>query len=618
MTATNYVHADAELSPCGTWRYTLTREWDATEPTVLFVLLNPSKADARTDDPTLKKGVAFAKAWGFGRVVFVNLYAFRSTDPEALREAADPVGPENDWYVAEQAQRVGLIVLAWGAHAFAENRALEMLHLLYPFRQQCVHLGLTKDGHPKHPLYLKGSTKHEPWTNWPVLPEEESPGDMAGTATSPAPVTVLAPAEPPAAPAPPLSKPALVLTQDQQNVIGWLNAGYNVFLTGVGGTGKTTAINHWLAQVPKDRFVGITASTGIAATHISGSTLHSWLGATPERDTLERLVNAAWRNKHADRLRAAHALVIDEVSMVSAKLFTLAEQAHRCVRESARPWGGMQIVLVGDLGQLPPVDEEAGWCFHSPAWGESNIHVLELTQALRYEDQYFANVLRHVRVGHVDGEVLRALGSRVNAYDPNGPGVVRLMTHNTQVDAVNAKRLALVPGEVRCYRAHDSGEEPYLSQLRRACLSPDMLMLKVGARVMFTKNDTDYHRWVNGTVGEVVEMDAHTATVRIARDGGVVRVEPATWERKQWEGNTLRVVAARSQLPLRLAYAMTIHKSAGMTIDRVSMNLADTFAPGQAYVALSRARRLDGINIEAWNGAASIMAHPLLRATVQR
>jgi hypothetical protein len=353
---------------------------------------------------------------------------------------------------------------------------------------------------------------------------------------------------------------ALKLTQDQQNVIAWLNAGHNVFLTGVAGTGKTACLNAWLDQLPKGKNVAITASTGIAATHIGGGTLHSWLGATPERDTMTRLCNATWAKQHGPRLRGIHALVIDEVSMVDAALFTLAEGAHRSARrDSARPWGGVQVVLVGDLGQLPPVEaEEKGWCFQSPAWAESNIQVLELTQVMRQGDQRFADILRRIRVGWVDDEVLNVLASRRAAFDPDSPGTVRLYSHNRQADEVNEAKLAQVPGEAVEFRAQDTGKEPHISHLRKSCLAPEVLRLKVGARVMFVKNDMD-GRWVNGSMGEVVDLDGGV-TVKL-NSGTAVQVDPVTWGKKQWEDeNTLRSVASRTQYPLRLAWAITIHK----------------------------------------------------------
>jgi len=197
---------------------------------------------------------------------------------------------------------------------------------------------------------------------------------------------------------------------------------------------------------------------------------------------------------------------------------------------------------------------------------------------------------------------------------------VRLMTHNRQADAVNDAKLQAMPGKAKTYRASDSGKNPYLHQLRRACLSPERLTLKVGAKVMFTRNST-VGGWCNGTMGEVTKLKKNAVEVRIGEVGEgklsrVVEVAAASWERKQWgDGGTLSVVASRKQLPLRLAWAITIHKSQGMTIERVSVNLSQTFAPGQAYVALSRCKTLEGLNIEGWRGLDSIAVHPMVAAS---
>ena len=237
---------------------------------------------------------------------------------------------------------------------------------------------------------------------------------------------------------------------------------------------------------------------------------------------------------------------------------------------------------------------------------------------MRQEGQRFADILRRIRMGKLDDEVFEMLSSRVHAYEPDDDeNAVRLMTHNRQADEVNDAKLRAMKGKQRTYCAEDSGENPYLRQLQRACLSPEALTLKVGAKVMFTRNSM-IGGWCNGTMGEVVKLMKDAVMVKIGDEklSRVVEVGAASWERKQWgEGGVLRVVASRKQLPLRLAWAITIHKSQGMTIERVSVNLSKTFAPGQAYVALSRCKTLEGLNIEAWRGLGSIAVHPMVAAS---
>lgn len=406
------------------------------------------------------------------------------------------------------------------------------------------------------------------------------------------------------------------LNADQQVAIQWLDQGWNVFLTGVAGTGKTYLLNAWLGGLNKN--VAITATTGIAATHLGGQTLHSWLSAAPERDTVERLCTNAWLEKHSERISAIDVLVIDEISMADAKLLALAEGAHRHAKRNNLPWGGTQVVLVGDLGQLPPVQaSDNGWCFQAAAWERSNIQTVELTKTMRQADQAFADLLFAVRVGNTNSDMHRVLAERVNAYDPEAEGAVRLMTHNDQAREVNMEHLSRMDGR-ETFMAVEQGPHSKLQRLDKFCLSPRELQLAPGARVMFTRNAWG-GAYVNGSMGTVVDFEEDG--IRVALDGsdGSILVGQVTWDMKEWvqnaSGPALVTVASRTQFPLRLAYAITIHKAQGMTLDKVSVNLSRCFSAGQAYVALSRCRSLEGLNIEDWRGLGSIIVHPMIIAS---
>jgi hypothetical protein len=381
-------------------------------------------------------------------------------------------------------------------------------------------------------------------------------------------------------------------------------------------THNTFLLNTWLATT--DKAVAVTASTGIAATHLGGQTLHSWLAASPERDIVSRLCTEAWMERHGKRLAAVDTLVIDECSMMDGKLMALAEAAHRCARGNHQPWGGVQVVLVGDLGQLPPVDVmQHGWCFQVPAWTNSNMQVVELRKTMRQSDQDFAALLHAVRVGEVSHGMHQTLEARVGAYDPDAEGAVRLMTHNDQADAVNAARLAELEG-IEEFIAVENGQPSALRKLDKTCLSPRLLRLAVGARIMFTRND-QRRRFVNGTMGDVIAFNSDMS-IEVSIDGGdTISVEQSIWEMKEWvtgvDGAYLDVVACRAQYPLRLAWAITIHKSQGLTLNKVSVDLSRCFSPGQAYVALSRCRSLEGLNIEDWRGLTSIIVHPMIVAS---
>jgi len=409
-------------------------------------------------------------------------------------------------------------------------------------------------------------------------------------------------------------------------------------------THNTYALNAWLDQRGRDG-VAVTASTGIAATHLNGCTIHSWSGCGIGSKPVKRIVNSWWWKENvAPTIRAADAVVIDEISMLDGVTFELIGKLCERARPHGKglPFGGLQVVLVGDMGQLAPVEEEKkGFPFETDLWWDLGLHHIELTRVMRQRDAAFVHALQDVRNGTLGEHTYALLEGCVGAYNPDAEDACRLMTHNRQVDKVNAARLAQVPGEVRVFEADDySKDGRAMRQLDRNCLSPARLELKVGARVMMTKNGWGY---ANGSLGYVVgyedpdeaymDEDAEPA-ILVRLDGSEVpiRVGRAIWRTTKMEAvptgkknaqgkpvtTTREVTAARrKQYPLRLAWAITIHKSQGMTLEKVSVDLERCFAPGQAYVALSRAKSLEGLNIEAWRGARSIIAHPTVGAFVR-
>lgn len=411
---------------------------------------------------------------------------------------------------------------------------------------------------------------------------------------------------------------------EQAEAMRLLDAGKNVFLTGVAGTGKTFALDAWLRRQSRG-FVAVTASTGIAATHIGGQTVHSWCGCGIANRKARTIADKWWwRERVRPVIAGTDVLVIDEVSMLDGVTFELVSdlcgRARGC-REI--PFGGLQVVLVGDMGQLTPVEEESkGFPFETDAWWDGEFRTVELRRVMRQSDRAFVSALQEVRNGTMSAETMRLFSSRLRAYDPEERGAVRLMAHNSKVDAINTMKLARLDGEERVFLAHDMGEEKAMEQLDKTCLSPKTLRLKVGARVMLTKNGPPL--FVNGSMGYVEgwgERDGKPYVEVRIDDGPTIEVGRAEWKRTRVEaedgGIPHEVVEAhRLQFPLRLAWAITIHKSQGMTIDLVSVDLSGVFAPGQSYVALSRARTLDGLNIEGWRGANSVMAHPTVMAFV--
>lgn len=453
-----------------------------------------------------------------------------------------------------------------------------------------------------------------------------------------------------APPAPPVK-----LSPDQEHALALLDSGENVLLTGVAGTGKSWLLNHWLKHGGARKRVAVTASTGAAAVLLAhGRTLHSWAGAGKGDQTADQIVNDPkwggwWRGRVAPRIRETQVLVIDEVSQINGRTFALVSDLCRIARgsrgggvfngpsgkavRSKLPFGGIQLVLVGDMGQLEPVAAETGYPFETEEWWDAKVRPVELTTVHRQSDAAFVKVLREVRDGNLTPEGLAMIESRINAFNPDAdPPAVRLATHNHMVDGVNEAKLEALAGDAALFQAVEGGDEKGLEVLEKYCLSPRALYLKVGARVMFTRNDPagpegDMGRFVNGTLGTVTWMSFEPdGGFEVTTDRGlVIGVNRMVWEYGVTEDSiyvpekwTKRLVkrreaqkgeAYRFQFPVKLAWAISIHKSQGLSLDRVSVNLGQAFAAGQAYVALSRARTLEGLNLESWSPLA-VQAHP--------
>ncbi|MEK7570199.1 MAG: helix-turn-helix domain-containing protein [Patescibacteria group bacterium] len=409
----------------------------------------------------------------------------------------------------------------------------------------------------------------------------------------------------------------------QATALAILQTGVNVFLTGEPGSGKTHTVNsyvRWLRShgIPP----AITASTGIAATHISGMTIHSWCGIGIKKSLSTHDLNALAANERvARRVRNTSVLIIDEVSMLSAQTLAMADAVCRKIRQDTAPFGGLQVVVVGDFFQLPPVVpqenrdsaqlgfgedavDSAPFAFRSPAWDSAQPVVCYLTEQHRQEDAEFLSLLSAVRSGTADEDTHSALAARRADVERTPQDLPRLYAHNADVDRVNETRLAAIPGIAKHYTMISHGKEGLVATLQRGCLSPETLSLKVGARVMFTKNNPD-GSFVNGTVGEVQGFgDEDQPVVRTLR-GRRIEVEPMEWTIT----DGTRTLARITQLPLRLAWAITIHKSQGMTLDAAVMDLSQAFEYGQGYVALSRVRSLTGLHLLGWN-ERSLEVHP--------
>ncbi len=398
------------------------------------------------------------------------------------------------------------------------------------------------------------------------------------------------------------------MTQEEALII--LKLGVNVFLTGEPGSGKTHTINQYISWL-RERSVepAVTASTGIAATHVGGMTIHSWSGIGIKKRLNDWDVEQiASREKTAQRILEAKVLIIDEISMLDADTLESVDKVLRTLRRSVlqeeQPFGGLQVIFVGDFFQLPPVSrgEQAHFAFESEAWKAANPVVCYLSEQHRQADGRFADVLTAVRRGEVDDEHYETLKSRMNL--PGKGDATRLHTHNAEADRINDESLAKVEGKAKVYEMTSRGAKTLVDALKQNCLSPERLTLKEGARVMFTRNNFE-EGYVNGTLGEVVEFASSGYPIVKIRGGR--RIEPGLGEWSIVDGP--KILAQIKQIPLRLAWAITVHKSQGMSLDAAVIDLSNAFEFGQGYVALSRVRTLEGLFLEGFNNRA-LLLHP--------
>lgn len=384
----------------------------------------------------------------------------------------------------------------------------------------------------------------------------------------------------------------------QEEALKILKFGHNVYLTGPAGSGKTHILNEYIDYLrERDIEVAVTASTGIASTHIGGQTIHSWSGigiksvlTSYDLDQLEQKRNL-WK-----RYENTKVLIIDEISMLSASQLDMVDVIARHLKRDSRPFGGMQVVFSGDFFQLPPVSrfEEPAYAFSSNVWQNSPPIVCYLKSQYRQTDTELFSLLEGIRQSQTE-ESARILSTRLNAKPDPEKVITQLFTHNIDVDRINEKELEALPGELRVFNMTTKGAKSTVENLKKGCLALEELRLKVGAKVMFIKNDPR-GAYANGTLGTVVSFKGGYPQVR-TNDGRTILAEPVSWQTDP-EGSRQAEI---TQVPLRLAWAITIHKSQGMTLDAALINLEKTFVAGQGYVALSRVRSLDGVYLEGFN-----------------
>ncbi len=395
----------------------------------------------------------------------------------------------------------------------------------------------------------------------------------------------------------------------QETALKLLKAGENVFLTGSAGAGKTYTLNQYIQYLKARKVpVAITASTGIAATHMNGMTIHTWAGIGIKdhlsNDDLKRMKERKYLKEH---LENAQVLIIDEISMLHAKQLNLVNQVLKYFKESDEAFGGIQVIVAGDFFQLPPVgknDERNRdkFCFMSDAWVEAKFRVCYLTEQHRQDDEILNQILNAIRAQNIQPNHKQALLS--SRQHDIGDTFTRLYTHNMDVDAINFQHLNEIENDGHQFNATLDGNEKLLETLKSSVRAPEELTLKKHAKVMFVKNNFDMG-YINGSLGEVIgfeEDDEFGLLPKVKMtDGTTLLVEPETWSIENEAG---KVIASFQQIPLRLAWAITIHKSQGMTLEAAEINLTHTFEKGQGYVALSRLKSLTGLRLLGFNEQA--------------
>lgn len=406
---------------------------------------------------------------------------------------------------------------------------------------------------------------------------------------------------------------------NQSTALQILQSGQNVFLTGSAGTGKTYVLNQFIAQMRAHGVaLAVTASTGIAATHLGGQTIHSWSGmGIKDFFSPHDLDLIARKKKVRERIEQTKILMIDEISMISRNFLSNLDIVLQYIRLDNRPFGGIQVIFCGDFFQLPPVSRvrltnAEKFSFMSPAWVDANLQVCYLTEQFRQNQDDLAHFLNEMRTGELsDARIDELYECMEQTRGSEAEGLyTRLYTHNADVDLINQRELKALTTKSKIFSAETKGNKTMIVSLKKSILAPDKLELKLNAPVMFVRNNPE-KGYQNGTLGTVMKFSAEGFPVVLTRDDITIVVKPEEWRVDDIEGHAIAVYA---QIPLRLAWAITVHKSQGMTLEQAEIDLSKTFEAGQGYVALSRVKSWSGLRLLGCNRQALAVAPLVLKA----
>lgn len=398
-------------------------------------------------------------------------------------------------------------------------------------------------------------------------------------------------------------KNSIKLSKNQNEAYSLMVNGKNVFLTGSAGTGKTACIKMFIKVYKQNKIMGITSTTGISALLFGGSTIHSYLGVGLGTSSVESMYKKLCSRPHfRNRWKNMEVLIIDEISMLSPVLFDKLEALARRVRRNEEPFGGIQLILSGDFCQLPCVNSDK-FCFEAESWSKCVTNIIYLTEIIRQKDVEWQNCLNNIRLGLLPKQTKKLLKSRINKELHNDYGIkpTKLFSTNYSVDYENNKELdVLAVNDPDFYeynmeiRVHNGikNKDCVIEKYKKSCNASENLQLCVGAQVMLLWNYDTEGGLVNGSRGVVTGFIGDIPMVKFM-NGREILIDYHIWETEENNQKILSVI----QIPLKLAYALTIHKSQGCSLDYVEIDLSDAFAPGQAYVALSRVRNIEGLNI---------------------
>jgi ATP-dependent exoDNAse (exonuclease V) alpha subunit len=381
-------------------------------------------------------------------------------------------------------------------------------------------------------------------------------------------------------------------------------SGESVLLTGPAGAGKTFVLNQFVRLAKSEgKHVSITATTGLAATHLGGTTIHSWSGI----GISDQLYPGFAENMSKSRreiVEKTDVLIIDEISMLHDYRLDMVDEVCRIVRKKDEPFGGIQLIMSGDFFQLPPINRgdsrAGGFVVSSNVWQELDPAICYLEEQHRQDDEELLDILDSLRAGELRRNHAETLLARVGIEPPDNELLTELYTVNIDVDRINSDHLDMLDGDELFYTQTTTGAKNYIESLQRSILAPATLRLKKGALVMAVKNSPE-RKYVNGSLGTVIDFEAVTEYPVIEfKSGKVVTMSPDTWELR--DGDKKR--ASITQIPLRLAWAITVHKSQGMTLDAARIDLRKAFVEGMGYVALSRVKNLRNLYLSGINQMA--------------